>query len=296
MVKQTLMISQAYVSDLSHPDRRSVWIGRAQAIAAFGYFLGPTVGGFLSKLSMSFPAFAASSLFIVDIILVWFLLPESLDMESPSVTSKDKKGEKDAPSSKSFEWKALLQRDTLVLFTMQAVFFFSLETLQSVIPYYVKVRFSLEPQQNGMMMSIAGMMMVFVKAFLANRVIRRWGEKNVMFGAAIVGAGAYVAATQCPSIHVFFVILLLLTSSNGIITIALTSLFTKSFPRDIIGRMLGVSGSMRGVMGVVAPSVGFYMINVAGPCSPMFVSSTLSIIFVVFIGFFLAKGQKTKEP
>src|SRR5688572_20327203 len=51
--------------------------------AAFGlgFIIGPALGGILSNISYSVPAFTASGLSFINLLLILFWLPESLTME-----------------------------------------------------------------------------------------------------------------------------------------------------------------------------------------------------------------------
>lgn len=73
--------AQAYIADTSKPGERSKNFGLTGVAFGLGFVLGPALGGALSGIDITFPVFFAGSLALLNAILGYFTLPESLSVE-----------------------------------------------------------------------------------------------------------------------------------------------------------------------------------------------------------------------
>src|SRR5512147_2865222 len=76
-----LSVAQAYISDVTDAKDRSKGLGMIGAAFGLGFIIGPVSGGLLSQWGYAVPAFAAAGLALVNLLLVYFWLPESLTPE-----------------------------------------------------------------------------------------------------------------------------------------------------------------------------------------------------------------------
>lgn len=74
----TLPTAMAYIGDSTSHDQRSGGMGLMGAAMGAGMVLGPGLGGMLSVQSLHLPFFVAAGLSVVALLLVLFILPESL--------------------------------------------------------------------------------------------------------------------------------------------------------------------------------------------------------------------------
>ncbi|MBV8414005.1 MAG: MFS transporter, partial [Verrucomicrobia bacterium] len=77
--------AQAYVADVTSPEKRSRALGWLGAAFGMGFICGPLLGGILSKVSLSAPFYFAGALAAANALLIFFVLPETLppDAEAP---------------------------------------------------------------------------------------------------------------------------------------------------------------------------------------------------------------------
>src|SRR5687767_2489675 len=76
-----LSVAQAYITDVTDAKSRNRGLGMIGAAFGLGFIIGPALGGILSNISYSVPAFTASGLSFINLLLILFWLPESLTME-----------------------------------------------------------------------------------------------------------------------------------------------------------------------------------------------------------------------
>src|SRR5262249_17992917 len=73
--------AQAYVADVTPPEKRSRALGWLGAAFGLGFICGPLLGGILSRVSLSAPFYFASALAAANAFLIFFALPETLPTE-----------------------------------------------------------------------------------------------------------------------------------------------------------------------------------------------------------------------
>jgi MFS family permease len=71
-----IAIAQAYIADVTPPERRAKGMGIIGAAFGLGFVLGPAMGGLLSGISLSAPGYAAAALALVNGVAAFFILPE----------------------------------------------------------------------------------------------------------------------------------------------------------------------------------------------------------------------------
>src|SRR5512136_651293 len=77
-----ITVAQAYISDITDEKNRAKGLGLIGAAFGLGFIIGPAVGGLLSGSGhYSIPAFAAAGLAFLNLVSIFFFLPESLNAE-----------------------------------------------------------------------------------------------------------------------------------------------------------------------------------------------------------------------
>jgi DHA1 family tetracycline resistance protein-like MFS transporter len=76
-----ISVAQAYMADVTSEADRGKAFGLVGAAFGLGFILGPLTGGLLTQIGLHVPPFVAAGLACVNLLLVTFLLPESLSPE-----------------------------------------------------------------------------------------------------------------------------------------------------------------------------------------------------------------------
>src|SRR6476469_1848370 len=69
--------AQAYIADVTPPEKRSAAMGIIGAAFGLGFVFGPAIGGLLGHYSMQLPFFVAAGMALVNAIAILLFLPES---------------------------------------------------------------------------------------------------------------------------------------------------------------------------------------------------------------------------
>ncbi|HEX9029853.1 MAG TPA: MFS transporter, partial [Anaerolineales bacterium] len=76
-----LTVAQAYIVDVTDEANRAKSLGLIGAAFGLGFILGPAAGGVLSQWGYSVPAFTAALVSALNLLAIFFFLPESLTPE-----------------------------------------------------------------------------------------------------------------------------------------------------------------------------------------------------------------------
>ena len=77
----TFSTANAYIADISPPEKRAQNFGLIGAFFGVGFILGPVVGGFLGEYGSRIPFYAAGIISLLNMVFGYFVLPETLPEE-----------------------------------------------------------------------------------------------------------------------------------------------------------------------------------------------------------------------
>ncbi|TFG82865.1 MAG: MFS transporter, partial [Erysipelotrichales bacterium] len=86
-----ISIAQSYISDVTSEKDRAKGLGLIGAAFGLGFIFGPAIGGYLSQYGLQFPALFSAVLAFINLLLIIFILPESLSKESRIKMRKSEK-------------------------------------------------------------------------------------------------------------------------------------------------------------------------------------------------------------
>jgi len=247
-----LATCNAYIADVTPPEKRAQAYGMLGAAFGVGFVLGPTIGGFLAEGGhLHRPFFFAAGCVALNCLYGIFFLPESLPVEH----------------RRPFSWARANPVGSLMalrrfrgVFDLALVYFiytFGQYILQSIWILYTETRYRWTLKQAALSMTYVGVITAIVQGGLIKRIIAFTGDRRALVIGLLVSATAMVCyglATEGWMIY----LLVCLGSFGGIAQPASQALLTKHVPPNEQG---GVQGSLSGLQSlslVGAPIVGSY--------------------------------------
>jgi DHA1 family tetracycline resistance protein-like MFS transporter len=73
--------ANAYIADVTAPEKRAKSFGMIGAAFGLGFVVGPLIGGWLGGIDLRLPFWFAAGLALLNFLYGWFVLPESLPPE-----------------------------------------------------------------------------------------------------------------------------------------------------------------------------------------------------------------------
>ena len=180
MTAASFSTANAYVADITPPDRRARNFGMLGSAFGFGFIIGPSVGGLLGEISLRLPFMVAAGLCLINWLYGLLVLPNPC---RPSGARRRSTGARANPLGSLI----FLRRrgDLLGLATVGFLSQLALTVLPNIFVLYTGYRYHWTPGMLGLVFMASGASMIAVQMFLVGPAVKAVGERGaVLLGAA----------------------------------------------------------------------------------------------------------------
>ncbi|MGC9270934.1 TCR/Tet family MFS transporter [Acidiphilium sp.] len=235
----------AYIADVTPPQRRAAAFGISGVAAALGFVLGPALGGILGGISLRLPFWFAAGLALANFFYGWFALPESLSRRARTRLS----------------WRALNPLSALGFLrrpcvaapaTVYALGTLALQAVPSVLVLYVQDRFGWLPLEIGLTLAAAGVGFAVVGGALVGPVVHRIGEVRTLAVGLLFGAIGFVIFGLAPRSLIFWLGVPVF-SIWGLSMPAVQGVLAHRVGGAEQGRLQGLLASLTGLTALIGP-------------------------------------------
>lgn len=275
-----LSVAQAYISDVTDAQNRSKGLGMIGAAFGLGFIIGPATGGLLSQWGYAIPGIVAAALSFVNLMLIYFWLPESLTEEK-----RAEMPEKRPAVTINALFKALTRPFTGALLTTRFFFGLAFAIFQTIFSLYALQKFNLQARDTGFILTYVGILSVIVQGFLIGRLTKAYREDVLIFVSGILMIISLIGWALTPSIFWLLVVLTPTAISGGILNTLLSSTLTKAVQPQEIGGILGLGSAIESATRIFAPIIGGYLLQTFGTWSPGTFGAVIMLGITVFIYF-----------
>jgi DHA1 family tetracycline resistance protein-like MFS transporter len=239
--------ANAYISDITPPEKRAGRFGLIGAAFGLGFILGPAIGGALGAHDLRFPFWAAAAFSLANFLYGYFILPESLAPEkrTPKIVWR---------SANVLGSLDFLRRQPALVLIASGLFlsFLAHESLPALFVLYTQHRYAWDPATTGWALAIVGVSQTVVSGALVRPAVARLGEKTTLIIALTCGALGLAAYAFAPT-GALFMAAPPLIALWGMANPSFQGLATRLAGASEQGRLQGALGSLRGVSGMVGP-------------------------------------------
>lgn len=206
-------IAQAFLADVTPPERRSRAMGVVGAAFGLGFVLGPALGGLLSHFaSQQAVPLAAAGLSALNLVLASFWLRESLP---PEIRARVVGSRWLDLAALPRLWRRAALRDLLIL-TFLVTFCFSM--MESTLALFGQRRFGFGGVETAGLFVFVGVLVVIVQGGLIGRLVERFGEGRLIRVGIVAIAVGLALVPESPGIAVLLGALALLAIGNALYT------------------------------------------------------------------------------
>ncbi|HTP09774.1 MAG TPA: MFS transporter, partial [Anaerolineae bacterium] len=271
--------ASAYLADVTPPEKRAKNFGLLGMAFGLGFILGPTLGGLLSQISLSAPAYAAGLASLISAIVGFFLLPESLPQDKRE-TAPLQLGEL---NPFPVIWEMLRRPIVGPLLLVMCVFLFVFDGRNSILTVFLIDKFGVQPTQLAALFATGGLVMAIVQGGLIGPLVKRYGEKQLglsgLISQAIMSIGLYLA----PAFWMLFPLNALTSGASGLIWPTLGALISNSVPQAELGKVNGVNTALGSLMSVCGPLWAGVMYDNVSSSAPFWMGAIILIVGCVML-------------
>lgn len=241
--------ANAYVADVTPPERRARAFGWMGSAFTVGFLAGPAIGGLLGNYSLRLPFMAAAALSLLNALYGLIVLPESLPVER---------------RVSGFHWRRanplgslrLLRSHHELLPLAMVGFLNQLANMvwPSVFVLYTAYRYQWTPGKTGLIMMAGSLIGVGVQIFLVGPVVRRFGERGALLAgtsASVVGQAISASAWN----QFIYFAGMPINSLSGLLIPGLQGLMTRLVGPTEQGQLQGANQSLQGMASVLGPII-----------------------------------------
>jgi len=271
-----ISVAQAYVTDVTPPEKRTISLGYVFASFGLGFIVGPALGGLLaSSLGPRLPFYFAAGIALLTFLLTWFTLEESrTDEHRQAHQAAGHPGLKLAAVRRNRALSLVL----LVVFAVQL----SLGLLQSTFALVGEAVWftALEPNRValavGILLMVVGVAQFLTQSLVLRPLLKRFHERRLVVAgaAAMFGGMLFYAFAQTAQAAAFGAILF--PFGLGISMPSLQSLATHTVPPEQRGEVIGVYQSAASLAIIIGTAIGGTLFEIS-PAAPYWVGSGLAV-------------------
>ena len=242
----TYSTANAFIADVSPPERRAQNFGLIGAGFGVGFIAGPLIGGLAAELGTRAPFFAAAAIAFANFAYGALVLPETLAPES----------------RRRFDWRRAnpfgaarqIAAMPAVAWLFVAVFLFDLghHVYPAIWSFYAKEAFAWSNAEVGLSLAFVGVCFAVTQGWLIRYILRGLGEAGAVFWgfiASIAGLVGFGFATQGWMVYA----IILFTALGAVVTPAMTALMSMRVPSNAQGELQGALASVLAVSLVISP-------------------------------------------
>jgi DHA1 family tetracycline resistance protein-like MFS transporter len=265
--------AQAYIADVTPPERRAKGMGMIGAAFGLGFTVGPALGGLAAALDPAAPAFIAAGLSAIAFLLALTRLSESLPAAARDAPPR--------PGRLAVAREALSRpvlRELILLLFIAIGAFSGMETTFALWANQV---FGWSSWEVGLNFFFVGIVLVIVQGGLIGRLSHRFGEARLLTAGALSITLGLAGLPLVHSIPLLLLVNLLLAGGMALLTPSLNSLVSRQAQIDEQGGILGVSQSASSLARAVAPPLAGMLFDLSGRNTPYIVGAAFMLLVVI---------------
>ncbi len=243
----TFSTANAYIADISPPEKRAANFGLVGAAFGLGFIIGPGIGGILGDyFGPRAPFFFVAAIGAVNFVFGYFALAETLEPEN----------------RRKFEWARANAFGNFkqfakypVMLPIAGVLFLSQLAhwaYPSVWSYYSEEKFGWSPSMIGASLMFVGLMAAIVQGGLTRIAIPKLGERRAALFAMSATCISYFAFAFAEQGWVVYAIIAF-SSLGGLAQPALQGIMSRTMPANAQGELQGAVAAIMSISMVISP-------------------------------------------
>lgn len=243
----TFSTANAYIADITPPEKRAANFGLMGAAFGLGFIIGPGIGGLLGdNFGARAPFYFVAMLGGCNLLFGLFVLPETLKPEN----------------RRKFEWRRAnafgnfkqFRKYPIMVPIGLAIFLYQLAhwTFPSVWSYFAEERFGWTPSLIGASLMFVGLMAAIVQGGLTRIVIPKIGERHAALTGTLIAVISYFGFSLADSNAAVYA-LIAFSALAGITQPSLQGIMSRTVPANVQGELQGAISAVASLSMVIGP-------------------------------------------
>ena len=276
--------AQAYIADVTPPEKRAKGMGMIGAAFGLGFIIGPVIGGVIAgddiaNADLATPCLIAAGLSFLGFLGVALLLRESLSER----VSRPRQGR--LTTIRTALLRPGLGRLLLVFFLVILAF----SGMETVFAWWAIGQFGWGPRPVGFVFFYVGLLSAAMQGGLIGPLTRLLGEERLLLGGLGAIALGLVLMPLAASVALLLVAVTALALGMGATQPSINSLISRRAGIDQQGEIMGVAQSAGSLARVVGPLVAGALFSGFGSNSPFLWGAAL-VVAALSIGWRLPRA------
>ncbi len=278
-------VAQAYIADVTPPERRAANMGLIGAAFGLGFIFGPALGGLLAPIAPELPGVVAAGLCAGNALLALFLLPESLPRGGPSpahlaggATAPPPIPTPAAETYPAREGREELgRRDFRMVLLLTFLITLAFAAMHPTFPLFAARRFGLDERDVGWLFAFTGLVSAVMQGGVVRVLVARIGEAALVRWCVVPFAAGFLVMALAPTVGVLLLGLALLAVGFGGTLPSLASLLSRTAPQSMQGGSLGIGQSAGALGRIGGPLLAGVLWDSLGPSWPYLVAAAIGL-------------------
>ena len=245
--------AQAYIADISSKESRSKAMGMIGAAFGLGFIIGPAIGGIMAKWSPHAPFYFVGVLCLINALLVYTSLPESLPHDRRTTREAE------------LPLRELLNHTDPGIFmrvaTAYLVCLAAFSIMTAVFSLFGLHRFGLDAQHIGYVMAAIGVIGVIMQGGVIRRLLPRYGEVTLARSGFVFLLVSFILLPMVGGMTSLLIVSCLIAVGNSLTQPTLNGLASRSVDSAWQGRAMGVLQSCASLGRGIGPVLGGWLLG-----------------------------------
>jgi multidrug resistance protein len=255
----TIGVAQAYIADVTPPERRAHAMGVLGAAFAMGFILGPALGGVLSAHSYSSAGVVAAALCAANAVGALLWLPETPGHGA----GRAKRGPLGA-----------LTAALAASFLLTASF----AVIHVTLPLFGRDVWHDSTRQMGMLFAYMGIVSAIVQGGVVGRLAPRVGERRLAATGALLLAVGLALVPEATARLPLYLALGLLSAGSALATPSVYAAVSRQASSAQQGTALGITQTASTLGRIVGPTLAGFLIGASGLRAPFWAGAVLGLL------------------
>ena len=286
--------AQAYITDMTTPERRAKGMGLIGAAFGLGFILGPPLSGILAAIGTSYgwhgnllPGLAAAALSFTALMVAVFVLAESRPAGGAARS-------RIPPQFDPRLWREMTHH-ALLAAVMSGLFFSLLAVagMETSVTLHVRDRFNFRQIDLAYLFLFMGVIVASIQGMLIGRFAKALGEKVLIAIGALSFTIGFLAVPSIYRLPLLYAVAFFIAIGQGLTYPSLTSLVSRAAPANDRGSMLGLATAVGSLARFLGPILSGYLYDRAGPRGAFYGAAVMTFIALLIA---LSIRQPGAEP